>query len=127
VACCVQSIIQFGYPFVPKYVGDVPIVTFLFALCPWALLSKGFNDLGLAAAGTNPGLDWGQRTRCRKAFPFLSFLCFCLFAPAETAWGWPRLAPSPGSTGASAPQVERSSVRLLFLGLALGGVIMTAC
>jgi hypothetical protein len=31
---------------------------------PWALLSKGFNDLGLAAAGTNPGLDWGQRTRC---------------------------------------------------------------
>ena len=42
----------------------MPIVTFLFALCPWTLLSKGFNDLGLAAAGTNPGLDWGQRTRC---------------------------------------------------------------
>lgn len=64
-----QSIIQFGYPFTPDYVGDVPIVTALFALCPWALLSKGFNDLGLAAAGTNPGLDWGQRTRWREACP----------------------------------------------------------
>lgn len=58
-----QSIIQFGYPFTPSYVGDIPFVTFLFSLCPWALLSKGFNDLGLAAAGTNPGLGWNQRTR----------------------------------------------------------------
>jgi hypothetical protein len=66
LVCCAQSIIQFGYPYTPDYVGDVPIVTFLFALCPWTLLSKGFNDLGLAAAGTNPGLDWGQRTRCRE-------------------------------------------------------------
>jgi ABC-type multidrug transport system ATPase subunit len=65
-----QSIIQFGYPFTPDYVGDVPIVTFLFALCPWALLSKGFNDLGLAAAGTNPGLDWGQRTSYCKNLDF---------------------------------------------------------
>lgn len=58
-----QTIVQFGYPFTPDYVGDIPIVTFLFALCPWALLSKGFNDLGLAASGTNPGLNWSERNR----------------------------------------------------------------
>ena len=33
------------------------------SLCPWSMLSKGFNDLGLAANGNNPGLRWGNRYR----------------------------------------------------------------
>ena len=36
----------------------------IFSLLPWSMLSKGFNDLGLAAGGTNPGIAWSQRYRC---------------------------------------------------------------
>ncbi len=35
----------------------------IFSLLPWALLAKGFNDLGLAAGGTNQGIQWSDRTR----------------------------------------------------------------
>lgn len=57
----------FGFPFTPDLVGSIPIVTVIFALCPWALLSKAFNDLGNAAADGQPGLSWSNRARCEYA------------------------------------------------------------
>ncbi len=64
MCCLLQTIIQFGYPYSPAFTGSKLIVGIVFALLPWALLSKGFTDLGLAASGSNPGLQWGQRDRC---------------------------------------------------------------
>ena len=59
-----QTVVIFGYPYTPKYVHDIPFVTFLFSLCPWALLSKAFQDLGNASAPGQPGISWSNRSRC---------------------------------------------------------------
>ena len=53
----------FNYPFTPQYIWSISVVTVLFALCPWSLLAKAFNDLGKASAQTSPGLSWSERFR----------------------------------------------------------------
>ena len=47
-----QSVVAFGFPFTPENISSQIIVTIVFILCPWALLSKGSIDLGLATAAS---------------------------------------------------------------------------
>lgn len=61
VGWIMQTVVIFGFPFTPDYVKSIPIVTVIFALCPWALLSKAFQDLGTAATANEPGISWGNR------------------------------------------------------------------
>jgi len=61
VGWIMQIIVIFGYPYTPDNISKYGIVTFLFSLAPWSMLSKAFNDLGLASQANNPGLRWGDR------------------------------------------------------------------
>lgn len=62
VGWIMQSVVAFGFPFTPENISSQIIVTILFILCPWALLSKGSIDLGLATAAANSrGIPWSDR------------------------------------------------------------------
>ena len=54
----------FGYPFSPDLFGQIPIVTAIFALCPWDLYVKALSDLGKAVDQGYDGISWAQRDRC---------------------------------------------------------------
>ncbi|GAB4824042.1 hypothetical protein N2152v2_011088 [Parachlorella kessleri] len=59
----IQSVVAFGYPFTPDYIGRVPVLTVIFALMPWTMLAKGSIDLGKASLDdSSDGLRWSQRT-----------------------------------------------------------------
>ena len=56
--------VKFGYPFTPPLVGQIPVVTVIFALCPWDLFVKALSDLSNAVEPGYNGISWGQRGRC---------------------------------------------------------------
>ncbi|PNW72975.1 hypothetical protein CHLRE_14g613950v5 [Chlamydomonas reinhardtii] len=64
VGWIMQTVVLFGVPYTPDYYKTAgSAVTIIFSLLPWDLLAKGFQDLGAATVGTNPGLDWTDRSR----------------------------------------------------------------
>jgi hypothetical protein len=58
VAWVILIVIAFGFPFAPGYSAAAVGV---FSAMPWALLSKGVQDLADASQGRNPGIPWADR------------------------------------------------------------------
>jgi hypothetical protein len=56
-------VVIFGYPFTPDLVYSIPVVTVIFALCPWDLYVKALSDLGKAVDEGYAGISWAQRDR----------------------------------------------------------------
>jgi hypothetical protein len=54
VAGTPQSVVIFGFPFVPDYIWSVPPLTVIFALMPWAPLAKAAGACSRAACA-QPG------------------------------------------------------------------------
>jgi ABC-type multidrug transport system permease subunit len=54
VGWIVQSVVIFGFPFVPDYIWSVPPLTVIFALMPWAPLAKAAGACSRAACA-QPG------------------------------------------------------------------------
>lgn len=48
-------------PAAPDPAGTDSGLQGLFALFPWSMLSKGYQDFATAAAGLNPGISWDNR------------------------------------------------------------------
>ncbi|KAG2423312.1 hypothetical protein HXX76_015459 [Chlamydomonas incerta] len=70
VGWIMQTVVLFGVPYTPDYYKTAgSAVTIIFSLLPWDLLAKGFQDLGAATVGTNPGLDWSDRTSYCQNIP----------------------------------------------------------
>ena len=56
-----QVAITFGYPYTPDNYKSAFFVTVIFTLLPFAPLSKGAIDLGMASEDTGDGILWGRR------------------------------------------------------------------
>lgn len=57
-----QTAIAFDFPYSPDNINSSTIITVIFTLLPFAILSKGAVDLGKAAEYSDSGITWSRRT-----------------------------------------------------------------